>query len=597
MVRNGWAKEAQAGRDSDRLFRLLAENASDMIVLLALDGTRTYVSPACRTILGYEPEEIMGVSTFVYVHPDDLEPVRERMRAVAEGHGDRRGVNRIIRSDGRTAWVESSLRLVRDPVTGEPREIVAVVRDITQQKLNEARVEQLASTDELTGLPNRRAFLAGVEAMLAKGARCALLFIDLDNFKPINDIHGHSAGDAVLTVVASRLRQEAPAGAMVARLGGDEFAILLADGHLAAELAEHILQVMAAPVVTEDLVAEIGASIGISRCPEQGHDSQNLLRTADMAMDHAKRAGPGRYFFFASEMEEELREKTVFKVRLRQAITAGEIIPYYQPLVDLRSRRLIGLEVLARWKHPDRGVLPPSEFITHAELGGLISPLFNDLLRQACHDATQWPDGLKIAVNMSPLQLQDAALSGTVLNILSETGLSPLRLELEVTETGIVHDLGTAKRLLGMLREAGIRVALDDFGTGYASLRMVKELAVDRLKIDRSFVVALASAPESGRYVSAIIGLARALGLGTTAEGIEDASTMRRIASMGCDLGQGYFFGRPHPASELGPWLRDAAEGLPAVPEAEIVNPSSAQIPASAGAAAGRASPPGRVLF
>jgi diguanylate cyclase (GGDEF)-like protein/PAS domain S-box-containing protein len=570
LVRDGWRGPAgETAQDSLRLFRLLAENATDMIVLMDLDGTRTYVSPACRALLGYEPEQLTGVSTFVFVHPDDRAQVREQMRAVSAGEGSRRGLNRIIRADGSIAWVESSLRLVRDPETHAPREIVSVVRDVTEQKQNEARIEQIAATDYLTGLPNRRAFLAGVEAMLARGLPCALLFIDLDNFKPVNDIHGHSTGDAVLIEAAARLQRETPAGATVARLGGDEFAMLLPGSTGGEAVAGQILRALSAPVAVEGVVAEIGASIGISRSPEQGQDTENLLRTADMAMYHAKRAGAGRFLFFTRDMEDELREKAVFKSRLKQAVEGGEVVPFYQPLVDLRSGRLIGMEVLARWRHPERGILAPSEFIAHAEHGGLITPLFKSLLRQACRDAIGWPEGLKIAVNMSPRQLQDASLAGVVLDILSASGLSPLRLELEVTETGIVHDLGTAKRLLGLLREAGIRVALDDFGTGYASLRMVKELAVDRLKIDRSFVMALASAPESGRYVSAIIGLARALGLGTTAEGIEDATTMRRIAAMGCDLGQGYFFGRPRALEDLGPWLRRAELGEPALPADE----------------------------
>lgn len=551
----------------EALFRLLAENATDMLVRLDLDGVRTYVSPACRAILGYAPEQLTGVSSFAFVHPDDLGIVRERMRAVIAGEGDRRGLNRVIRADGSTAWIEASLRLVRDPETGAARELVSVVRDVTEQKLNEARIEQLAATDYLTGLPNRRAFLAGVETLLGRHSRCALLFIDLDNFKPINDIHGHGVGDAVLVEVASRLQQEVPVGAMVARLGGDEFAVMLPDARQAEAVAQQILNVLSAPVVAEEVVAEIGASIGISRSPEQGLDSGSLLRTADIAMYHAKRAGAGRALSFVEEMEEELREKAVFKIRLRTAIDGGEIVPFYQPLVDLRSRRLVGMEVLARWRHPERGILPPSDFIAHAEHGGLISPLFDGLLRQACRDALQWPEGLKIAVNMSPLQLQDASLSASVLDVLAETGFSPLRLELEVTESGIVRDLGTAKKVLAMLRTAGIRVALDDFGTGYASLRMVKELAVDRLKIDRSFVAALASAPESGRYVSAIIGLARALGLATTAEGIEDGVTAKLIGAMGCDLGQGYFFGRPRPAEALTEVMARAERGEPALPE------------------------------
>jgi diguanylate cyclase (GGDEF)-like protein/PAS domain S-box-containing protein len=562
---------ARRPADSESLYRLLADNATDMIVLLDLDGTRTYASPACRAILGYEPEQLVGISTFSFVYPDDLGAVQERMRRVIEGHADQRGRNRVVRSDGKIAWVEANLRLVRDPATGAPREIVSIVRDVTEQVENEARIEQIAGTDYLTQLPNRRAFLTALEALLGRQAPCALLYVDLDDFKPINDTHGHLAGDAVLMEVAARLRREAPEEALVSRLGGDEFAILIPDATLAspAEVAEQVLAALAVPIQTSCVVAEISASIGISLSPQHGTDTESLLRATDMAMYNAKRLGAARSLVFSEGMEEERREAAIHHLRLRQAITAGEIIPFYQPLVDLRSRRLIGLEVLARWRHPERGILPPSEFISATERAGLIGPMFEALLRQASRDAAGWPDGLKIAVNMSPLQLQDATLSGTVLEILAQAGLSPLRLELEVTETGIVHDLGTAKRVLAMLRTAGIRVALDDFGTGYASLRMVKELAVDRLKIDRSFVMALASAPESGRYVSAIIGLARALGLGTTAEGIEDAATMRRIAAMGCDLGQGYYFGRPRAAEDLGAWLAGAAEGVPIIPEAE----------------------------
>lgn len=561
MIRTRTTQEAAS------LFQLLAENATDMLVRIDLSFTRTYVSPACRSLLGYEPEQMTGSSALNYVHPEDVPVVLDRLRAVAAGEGDRRGVNRVIRADGQVGWVESSIRMVRDSTDGTPREMVAVVRDVTEQRQNAARIEQLAATDYLTGLPNRRAFLAGVEAMLERNSRCALLFIDLDNFKPVNDLHGHSVGDAVLVEVAHRLQQDVPGGAIVSRLGGDEFAVLLPDGRMAEVVAQQILDVLAPPIMAGDIVAEIGASIGISRCPDQGHDCGSLLRTADIAMYHAKRAGAGRYLFFAEEMEEELREKAVFKIRLRTAIEAGEIVPFYQPLVDLRSRRLVGMEVLARWRHPERGILRPAEFIAHAEHGSLIGPLFTGLLRQACRDALSWPEGLKIAVNLAPRQLQDACLSNDVLNVLAETGFSPLRLELEVTESGIVQDLGTAKKVLAMLRAAGIRTALDDFGTGYASLRMVKELAVDRLKIDRSFVAALASAPESGRYVSAIIGLARALGLATTAEGIEDAATAKRIGAMGCDLGQGYYFGRPRPADALGDWMRRAELGEPALPE------------------------------
>jgi diguanylate cyclase (GGDEF)-like protein/PAS domain S-box-containing protein len=553
-------------RDSEARYRLLADSATDMIVRLDLDGTRTYVSPACRALLGYEPAQLEGISTFAFVYPADLGIVQERMRLVVEGHRDQRGRNRVIRADGRVIWVEANLRLVRDPATGAPCEIVSVVRDVTEQQENEARIEQLAATDILTGLLNRRAFLGALDTLLARGTRCALLFIDVNNFKPVNDIHGHSVGDAVLVELAARLRQVAPAGALVSRIGGDEFVMLLPGategGADAAELARQVLGSLALPVTVDGITAELGASIGISRSPDHGRDADTLLRTADMAMYHAKRMGSAGHLFFTSNMEEELRERAVQKLRLRHAVAAGEITPFYQPLIDLRSQRPTGLEVLARWRHPKRGILLPSEFIANAERGGLIGGLFCNLLRQACRDARQWPGRLTLAVNISPQQLQDTRLSGAVLDILQETGFDPRRLELEVTESVVIRDMPTAKGILGVLRAAGIRIALDDFGTGYASLRMVKELQVDRLKIDRSFVAALPSAPESGRYVSAIIGLARALGLATTAEGIEDAETMRRIAAMGCDLGQGYFFGTPQPAPEVGLWLARLEDGL-----------------------------------
>ncbi|EHM02293.1 diguanylate cyclase domain protein [Acetobacteraceae bacterium AT-5844] len=573
------ASDAIALAEGEKLYRLLADHATDLILRTDLDGTPTYVSPASRAILGYEPEELVGVSILNVIHPDDITAALARMRRLKETQADQRGRHRVVRADGQIAWVEARLHLAREPETGEPSEIVIVVRDVTEQVRNESHLEELAGIDYLTRLPIRRAFLSALEQWLARGAGCALLHVDLDDFKAINDSLGHMAGDAVLAEVAARLKREAPEEAMVARLGGDEFAILLTECQVATApaVAERILTALAVPIRADTALVEVSASIGIAFSTEEGTETEALLRAADVALYNAKRLGAARYLVFSPDMEEERREAAIHHLRLRQAIAAEEIIPFYQPLVDLRSRRLIGLEVLARWRHPERGLLPPSEFIAATERAGLTGQLFEALLRQASQDAASWPEGLKIAVNMAPSQLQDSSVSDTILNILAQTGLSPLRLELEVTESGIVHDLSTAKQVLGLLRAAGIRVALDDFGTGYASLSMVKELAVDRLKIDRSFVAALALAPESGRYVSAIIGLARALGLGTTAEGIEDAATMRRIAAMGCDLGQGYYFGRPRPAEQLGPWLIAAAEGIPALPEAEMREASRAE--------------------
>ena len=557
------ASRALAGmRESEARYRLLAKNATDMIVRMDLDGRWTYVSPACVALLGRTPAELTGGSIFATAHPGDAAGLRAAFDGVSRGLGDHRTFGRAVRADGRTIWMEANLRLVRDPDTGAPREVVGVVRDVTERKLDEDRIRHLAGTDHLTGLPNRRFFIEALDAALREEPGCAVLFIDLDAFKPVNDLHGHPVGDLVLVEAAARLHGAAPAGAVVGRIGGDEFAVLLRPGGGTGEtatpdaVARRLLDALAAPTRVGDVTVEIGASIGISASPADGDTAEALLRTADIAMYRAKRAGGRGWCFFRGEMEAELRDASGFKDRLRVAIAAGRLVPYYQPLVRLADGMLVGFEALARWEDPARGTIPPDSFIPQAEEGGMIGELFDAVFRQACRDARSWPAGTKLSMNISPVQLQDTALPRVVLDILGESGLAPDRLEVEVTETGIVKDLETAKRSLRTLREHGIRVALDDFGTGYASLQMLRDLRFDRLKVDRSFARSVASDPASGRYVAAILDLARALGLETTTEGIEDAETARRIAAMGCSVGQGYFFGRPRPAAALDGFLR-----------------------------------------
>lgn len=431
-----------------------------------------------------------------------------------------------------------------------------VLRNVTERRKAEERLRHLAAVDVLTGLPNRRVFAEAIASAIGGG--CAVLFIDLDRFKPVNDIHGHAVGDRLLIEVTSRLQADLPYGAVLARLGGDEFGLLLQHCRSDAEAACHadaLLAALARPIEIGSIQVEIGASVGVSRAPRDGDTADALLRTADIAMYRAKRSGGG-WVFFKDRMESELKDQVELKAQLRDAIQCGDVLPYYQPLVNLGSGEIVGFEVLARWRHREKGLLPPSRFIAPAEEAGLIPFMFTTILRQACLDACRWPGALKIAVNISPTQLQDRSLSQQILEVLAATGLPASRLEIEVTESGLVHDMETAKRGLATLRSAGIRTALDDFGTGYSGMLMLKELKVDRLKIDRSFVQAVATDPESGRYVSAIIGLADALGLQTLAEGIEDESTMQRVADMGCALGQGYLFGHPRPADELHDWLR-----------------------------------------
>ncbi|WP_159994234.1 bifunctional diguanylate cyclase/phosphodiesterase [Roseomonas sp. 18066] len=566
------AAEIDALHRSEALHRLIAEHATDMIVRLELDGTRTYVSPAARGLLGYEPEQLVGISTFLFVHPADLGIVRERLRRVTAGEGDQRGRNRVIRADGRTVWVEASLRLVRDPATGAPRELVSVVRDVSAQKANEERIEQLAAADSLTGLPNRRALEARLTRLLAEGGRCALFFIDLDQFKPINDLHGHAVGDAVLVALALRLQRAVPPDAMVARLGGDEFALILPDTPGLADQAEAILRLLSLPIALGDISAELGGSIGIALAPGDGAEAEALIRAADLAMYHAKRDPGGDhrgdhrgehprdhhggFRFFTGEMERALRQRARDQARLRGAIAGGEMLAHYQPVVALGSRRLVALQVQPRWQHPERGLLPPDEFLQQVGEGGLAGELFMQMLRQACQDAAGWPLPLQVALPLPAQQLLDARLPRQLLAILAETGLAPARLELEIGQAARLRDHRIARQVVAALRAAGIGLSLADFGSGGAHLATLKQMRVHRLKIDASF----AGDPDGADYAAAIIALARGLGLGTTAEGLEDEAGLQRLLSLGCERGQGPLFGRPGPAAQLGDGLLAGAD-------------------------------------
>jgi diguanylate cyclase (GGDEF)-like protein/PAS domain S-box-containing protein len=564
---------------SEARYRMLAENASDMIVELDLTGRRTYVSPASIRVLGYTPQQLTGISTFNFVHVEDVEMVRDRLASVVAAGGEVRGINRCYHMDGRIVWIETSLRLVHDTLTGKPAKIVSVVRDITARKLDEMRIHHMAVSDALTGLGNRHLFIEALDRALAglsgpggssTGGACAVLFIDLDKFKPINDLHGHSEGDKMLVRVARRLREIAPSGAITARIGGDEFAVLLAnpdqDG-LADEVAARIIEGLAHPFTIGDTLAEIGASIGIACGPDDSASAEPLLRMADIAMYEAKRAGGGRFCRFLPQMEQQLLWESASKARMRQAITNGEFVPYYQKLIALDCMRLCGFEVLARWRRPDGDLVMPDRFIPIAEEMGLIGLLFESLLHQACRDAAAWPPDLRLAINVSPLQLQDFALADRIAAILAEHDFAPHRLEVEITENALVKDLPTAKHVVGALQRIGVQVALDDFGTGYSSVYHLKELHFDRIKIDKSFACNAASDQDGQRYLAIIVGLGKSLDLEVTAEGIEEAETLRHMVTLGCDYGQGYLFSRPQPASEL-----QISQSQSAVQTADIAN-------------------------
>jgi diguanylate cyclase (GGDEF)-like protein len=414
----------------------------------------------------------------------------------------------------------------------------------------EKQADSSARHDSLTGLANRRFFLELIKQLLKsrkRGDQFAVMLIDLDRFKPVNDVHGHAAGNAVLCVIADRLREPVPAESIVARLGGDEFAILVPyDGNQDAliVLAQHIISAIETPIPWQQSQVEVGATVGIALATSENDDPEALLHSADLAMYEGKREGRGTFRFFEAEMDVALKARAQLEADLRLGIMRGEIAPFYQPIVKLPSKQLVGFEVLARWRHPSDGVIVPDVFIPVAEERGLIGGLFCSLLRQACRDARNWPAHLHLAINVA---------------ILTETGFAPSRLEVEVTETALISGLETARSTLLSLQNLGVKIALDDFGTGYSSLYHLRELRFDKLKIDKSYVTSLKQGSERAKLVDAIIQLGASMSLETTAEGIETPSNLDWLSEQGCTFGQGFLFGRPMPKEAADHYL-DAME-------------------------------------
>ena len=354
----------------------------------------------------------------------------------------------------------------------------------------------------------------------------------------------------MLGEIADRLREAIGQKGIVARLGGDEFAVLFKCEDPACgtdepiRVASRVIAAIERPLVVASGSLEIGASVGIAICPADGTDGEALLRAADIAMYRAKRDGRGKARFFEQSMDAELRNRATLQAEVRHAVANGEIHPYYQPIVELPNGGLSGFEILARWHHPTRGVLPPDQFIPIIEELGLSSVFTYSILRRACLDANAWPSDITLALNVSPNQLRDALLPVHILSILSQTGFAPHRLEIEITETALVSDLAAAKAILAGLQTLGIKIALDDFGTGYSSLYHLRELHFDKIKIDRSFVQAMGADAETTEIVNAIVSLTKNLKLPTVAEGIETQDILRRVIEIGCEFGQGYYFGK-----------------------------------------------------
>jgi diguanylate cyclase (GGDEF)-like protein len=451
------------------------------------------------------------------------------------------------------------------------RRVKELAVEMKGRRSAELEAKKLSRHDPLTGLPNRRFFVEAFSDVLLTTttySRSAVLMLDLDGFKAINDAYGHAVGDGVLIEFARRVSEIMRAGAVLIRVGGDEFSVIVPnikslDGPTA--LARRITAAVAEPFLIGHISTSVGVGIGIAVAPTDGMDPELLVQRADRALYRAKAEGRSCIRFFEPDMDAHVERRVAIENELRAAVAAKIIVPYYQPVVAFEGRRVIGFEALARWKSEKLGWVAPDVFITVAEEIGIINELGDQLLRQACLDARTWPPDLTLAFNISAIQLRVPTIGLRILAILAETGFNPRRLELEITETAIVDNIKVAQNVTSQLRQAGVRIALDDFGTGYATLSQLLALKLDRIKIDRSFVDRLGKDKESTTIVRAVLGLAHGFELETTAEGVENDKQLASLRAEGCLEGQGYLFSKAVPAYEVQSLLENQKSNTKAV--------------------------------
>jgi diguanylate cyclase (GGDEF)-like protein/PAS domain S-box-containing protein len=550
---------ARAQADNETRFRSLVQHSADLITIIDGRDTIRYVSPAITRVFGHEADRLEGSPLRELVHTDDVVPMLSFLTDAAKP-GSRATTSHWRMRNASGAWcrVENvAVNLLDDPTVAG---LVLTTRDVTHRVALEEQLVHRAFHDELTGLANRALFTNRVDQALLRAtrdaSRTAVLFLDLDDFKEINDSLGHAAGDTLLMQGAERLRACLRAGDTAARLGGDEFAVLLEDGDDASGVAERIGNAFARPFNLEGREAFVTASIGIAFAIG-GESGADLLRNADLAMYLAKKRGKARVERFARHMHEEVVERLDLLADLRYAIEREELQLEYQPIVELNTRTVSGLETLVRWNHPKRGRIPPAEFIPIAEQSGLIVPIGRWVLLHACSHARHWsramPDlpPVTVTVNLSARQLGDANLIDDVATALRVAGLRRDQLVLELTESTLLANSEETIGILTSLKGLGVRLAIDDFGTGYSSLSYLHRFPVDVLKIDKSFVDGVADGPGASALAAAVIGLGNSLGLRTVAEGIEQEAQHAALVQLGCRFGQGYLYAAPLPPGEV----------------------------------------------
>ena len=555
----------------ERRFRALSEHAGDLIVVIDERGRPTFASASHLTILGYEPEDIIAGRMRDALNDGSQRRVDALVARALRGAEDKEKIEiRVRHADGgmRTLEVSVKNRLDDDAVHG----VVICGRDVTERRRAEETLANQALRDPLTGLPNRKHLRAQIDEELAialhSGHSLAVLFIDLDRFKDVNDALGHHWGDALLCEVASRVKTKVRDADLVARLGGDEFSVLL-PGHGVAEatgVAERIAKALIAPYRIAGQTLVVGASIGIAVSSEEA-DASTILRQADIAMYVAKRNGSGVSVFSATD-DHEAQRRLGNNTSLHDAIANNQLVLHYQPQLGLRTGAITGVEALVRWNHPERGLLGPDVFIPIAQEIGMMAPLTEWVLRTALQQFKRWCNlGIeaRLAVNLSGYDFRDSRLPNTITRLLALHDVAPSQLCLEVSETTLTSETEHVAESFARLTALGVRLSIDDFGTGYSSPASLKRYPVDELKIDRTFVAGMIEDPQDAAIVSATIELAHKLGLDVVVEGVEDQATWVEVCKLGADLAQGNFIVKPLPVDEIDTWLQDApSRGLPA---------------------------------
>jgi diguanylate cyclase (GGDEF)-like protein/PAS domain S-box-containing protein len=543
---------------SQKFLNTIVENAPIPIFVKEASSLRyVLVNRAGENFWGTSRAEMIGKTSHDVFAKDEADLIAARDEQLLRSdqpsiderqiHTPRNGIRNIV-----------ARKLTVCEEDGKSRYVVGVIEDVTERKLVEKRIAHMAHHDALTDLPNRILLRDRLEQELTyvrRGGKLAVLYVDLDHFKSVNDTLGHSTGDELLKASADRLRRCLRDADFIARLGGDEFAIIqttleqLTD---AAILAQRLRdEMIRAPFELNNHHIVVDISVGIALAPNDSIDADQLLRSADMALYGAKSEGRGTYRFFEPDMDARMKRRRALEVDLRNALVNGEFELYYHPIVSVENNEVSCCEALLRWHHPERGMIPPAEFIPVAEETGLMVPIGEWALRQACSDAAAWPTDIRVAVNVSPLQLRNETWPQIVVGALAASGLSPRRLDLEITESVLMQNNEATLRTLHWFREVGVRIAMDDFGTGYSSLSYLRRFPFDKIKIDRSFIDDLLNSADTLKIVQAIAGLASGLDMITTAEGVETEKQLEIIRAAGCAEMQGYLFSPPRPAAEI----------------------------------------------